>query len=57
MQYPEKCYVVILDRTSREIVTILDKGVSDRMNFTTKQLDRFDKYRGGNYSAIFVQEY
>ena len=57
MQYPEKCYIVILDRTSREIITILDKGESDRMNFVTKQLDRFNHYRGGNYSAIFVQEY
>ena len=57
MQYPEKCYIVILDRTSREIITILDKGESDRMNFVSKQLDRFNNYRGGNYSAIFVQEY
>ena len=57
MQYPSKCYVVIIDKSTRNIVSILDKGENERMNFITKQMDRYSNYRGGNYAAIFVQEY
>ena len=57
MQYPSKCYVVIIDKATRNIVSILDKGENERMNFVSKQMDRYSNYRGGNYAAIFVQEY
>lgn len=57
MQRPEKCYIVLTDRTSGEIVAVLDKGKSERMNFITKKMDHFRNYQGRNYKAIFVQEY
>ena len=57
MQRPEKCYIVLTDKTSGSIVAVLDKGETDRMNFVTKKMDRFRNYEGGNYRAIFVQEY
>ena len=58
MQYPDKCYVVIIDKSTRNIVSVLDKGQTERMNFITKKMDRYSNYRGGNkYAAIFVQEY
>lgn len=57
MQRPEKCYIVLTDKTSGAIVAVLDKGESDRMNFMTKKMDHFRNYQGGNYKAIFVQEY
>ena len=57
MQYPEKCYIVLIDKSTRNIVSVLDKGETERMNFITKKLDRYSNYRGGNYAAIFVQEY
>ena len=51
------CYIVIIDKISKKIETVLDKGAADRMNFTTKQMDNFNNYRGGGkYSAIFVQQ-
>lgn len=57
MQRPEKCYIVLTDKTTGAIVAVLDKGQSDRMNFVTKKMDHFRNYQGGNYKAIFVQEY
>lgn len=57
MQYPEKCYVVIVDKATRVITAVLDKGETDRMNFVTKKNDRYTNYRGGNYAIIFIQEY
>ena len=57
MQRPEKCYVVILDKTTQGIVSVLDKGETERMNFVTKKMDRYSNYRNGNYAAVFVQEY
>jgi hypothetical protein len=36
---------------------VLGKGTSDRPNYTTGKTDNLVNYRGGNYSAIFVQEY
>lgn len=57
MQYPEKCYIVIIDKETREIVSVLDKGQRERMNFITKEMDRYSNYRRGNYAAVFVQEY
>lgn len=57
MQRPEKCYIVVTDKTNGVIVAVLDKGESERMNFVTKKKDHFRNYQGGNYRAIFVQEY
>lgn len=57
MQYPEKCYIVLTDKVSGEIAAVLGKGQSERMNFVTKKMDHFKNYLGGNYKAIFVQEY
>ena len=57
MQRPEKCYIVLTDKTSGAIVAVLDKGESERMNFITKKMDHFRNYEGGNYRAIFVQEF
>lgn len=50
------CYIIIVDKATKNIETVLDKGAADRMNFVTKQMDNFNNYRGGGkYSAIFVQ--
>lgn len=57
MQFLEKCYIVIIDKGTQNIVTVLDKGESARMNFVSKQMDSLANYRGGNYAAIYVQEY
>lgn len=57
MQFLDKCYIVIIDKGTQEIVSVLDKGDSERMNFVTKKLDGLVNYRGGNYAAIYVQEY
>lgn len=57
MQFLEKCYIVIIDKSTQNIVTVLDKGESERMNFVSKKMDSLSNYRGGNYAAIYVQEY
>lgn len=57
MQYHEKCYIVVVDRTSQKIVAVLDKGASDRMNFMSKKMDHYRNYKGGNNTCVFVQEY
>ena len=57
MQRHEKCYIVLTDKTTGAIVAVLDKGESERMNFVTLKMDHFRNYQGGNYNAIFVQEY
>lgn len=52
-----ECYIVIINKTTREIITVLDKGVNDRMNFVTGKMDSFSNYQlGGDYLAIFVQK-
>ena len=52
-----QCYIVIIDKATKNIVTILDKGISDRMNFVTGKMDSFSTYQmAGGYMAIFVQE-
>lgn len=56
MRRGTECYIVIVDKATKKIVTVLDKGKADRMNFTTKQMDNFNNYRtGGKYQAVFVQ--
>ena len=57
MQFSEKCYIVIIDKSTQNIVTVLGKGESERMNYVSKQMDNLANYRGGNYAAIYVQEY
>ena len=57
MQYPAKCYVAVVDKSTRAIVAVLDKGQTDRMNFVTQKMDRYENYKGGDYAVIFVQEY
>lgn len=57
MQYQDRCYIVILDRTSKEIVALLDKGTNERTNFVTGQKESLVNYKRGNYSAVLVQEY
>ena len=57
MKKPADCYIVIVEKSSRKIVAVLDKGENDRMNFVSKSMDHFNNYRGtGEYSAVFVQE-
>ena len=57
MRRAAECYIVILDKNTRNIVTVLDKGVTDRMNFVTGKMDSFATYQmAGGYMAIFVQE-
>lgn len=57
MQYVERCYIAVIDKKSRKIVALLDKGATDRVNFMSKQMDHFKNYKTGQYAAIFVQEY
>lgn len=57
MQSIENCYIVIIEKASNKIVSVLDKGENDRMNFVTKKIDNFRNYRRSGYAAIFVQEY
>ena len=57
MQRTEKCYIVILDKATQTIVSVLDKGENERMNFMTKKMDHYANYKNGNYAAVFVQEY
>lgn len=57
MRRPNDCYIVIVEKATRKIVTVLGKGVSERMNYVTKKMDNFENYReGGKYAAIYVQE-
>lgn len=57
MQFLDKCYIVIIEKSTQTIVSVLDKGESERMNFVSKQMDNLTNYRGGNYAAVYVQEY
>lgn len=57
MQFHDKCYIVIVDRSTQKIIAVLDKGQNERMNFITKKMDNYKNYKGGNYSSVFVQEY
>lgn len=57
MQYIERCYIVLVDKKSLDIVGVLDKGMNERMNFVTKQMDHYKNYKNGQYKVILVQEY
>ena len=57
MKSPEKCYIVIVEKGSRKVKTVLGPGQAERMNYVTKQPDNYNNYRGsGEYMAVFVQE-
>lgn len=52
-----QCYIVIVEKATQNIVTVLDKGVTERMNFVTGAKDDLANYMlAGGYLAIFVQE-
>ena len=57
MQRIEKCYIVILSKTTQKIVAVLDKGESGRINFITKKHDDHRLYDKKQYVVIFIQEY
>lgn len=57
MQNPEKCYIIIIDKTTQKVTAILSQGINSRTNYVNGQQDDLNNYKGGNYSAIFVQEY
>ena len=56
MQRHELCYIVAIDRATKEIVAVLDKGDFERMNFMNKQMDHARNYKG-THSCVYVQEY
>ncbi len=56
LQRHELCYIVALDRVTKEIVAVLDKGEAERMNFMNKKREHARDYRG-THSCVFVQEY
>ena len=56
MQRHELCYIVAIDRATKEIVAVLDKGDSERMNFVNKKMEHARNYRG-THSCVYVQEY
>ena len=56
LQRHELCYIVALDRVTKEIVAVLDKGKAERMNFMNKKMEHARIYRG-THSCVFVQEY
>lgn len=57
MRRASECYIVILDKNTKNIVTVLDKGITERMNFVTGKMDTFSSYQmAGGYMAVFVQE-
>jgi len=56
MQYISKCYVVIIEKATEEIIGVLDKGESARINFMTKGMDYYGKYDKEKYELIFVQQ-
>ena len=56
MQRHELCYIVAIDRATKEIVAVLDKGEAERMNFMNKKKEHARNYRG-THSCVFVQEY
>lgn len=56
MNKPTDCYVIILDKETRTIHALLDKGLTTRMNFINSKADSFNNYRGrSDLYAIFVQ--
>ncbi len=57
MQSPEKCYIIIIDKATQKVVSLLGPGSDNRTNYATGQPDHLNNYKGGKHSAIFVQEY
>lgn len=57
MQSPEKCYIIIIDKATQKVVSLLSPDSDSRTNYVTGQPDHLNNYKGGKHSAIFVQEY
>lgn len=57
MIYKDKCYIVIVNKSTYMIETVLGKGFDERMNYKTMKTDKLDNYTNSNYSAVLVQEY
>lgn len=57
MIYKDKCYVVIVNKYTQKIETVLGKGLDERMNYKTMKTDDLDNYTGSGFSAVLVQEY
>lgn len=53
----ENCYVVIINKAAKRVVTVLGPGNDQRINYVTSKYDSIANYKGGNYQAIVVQEY
>lgn len=57
MSRTAQCYIVLIEKSSQNITAVLDKGVTERMNFVTGKMDDFANYMlAGGYLAIFVQD-
>ena len=57
MTNQESCFIVIINKAAKKVVTVLGPGSDKRINFVTSQYDNIANYKGGNYQAIVVQEY
>ena len=57
MIYKDKCYIVIVNKSTYMIETVLGKGFDERMNYKTMKTDKLDNYTNSNYSAVLVQDY
>lgn len=57
MIYKDKCYIVIVNKSTKMIETVLGKGFDERMNYKTMKMDKLDRYTNSNFSAVLVQEY
>lgn len=57
MIYKDKCYIVIVNKSTYMIETVLGKGFDERMNYKTLKTDKLDNYTNSNYSAVLVQDY
>ena len=57
MTNQENCFIVIINKAAKKVVTVLGPGSDKRINYVTSQYDNIANYKGGNYQAIVVQEY
>ena len=57
MTNQENCFIVIINKAAKKVVTVLGPGSDKRINYVTSQYDNITNYKGGNYQAIVVQEY
>lgn len=57
MTNAEKCYVIIINKPAKKVVTVLGPGTEQRINYVTFKQDAIANYKGGDHQAIVVQEY